>query len=261
MDQSAFSSALKTQTLYTIEDLFVQDRLTWVTAQTPDGKILNGANFKYAGVSNSQLGQPVVVLNFDDQGKEIFCHITESNIGKQMAIFIGGQPITAPVIQSKICDGSAQIDGQFTPSSAKELANSLNDGALPAPLILMQEEKVSPTLGDSAFSGAVFAMFIGLFLIWVYMTIKYGFKKGLISLLSLVSYLLVLLAVVKVIDYALSLSGIAAIILSIGMAVDANVLIFERLKEEKAEGKTDDVAIKNAYERSRIAIKDAQLST
>lgn len=86
------------------------------------------------------------MLNFDEQGKEIFCSITEKNLNKQMAIFIGGNLITSPVIQTKICDGAAQIDGSFTPASAKELASSLNDGALPAPLILMQEEKVSPTL-------------------------------------------------------------------------------------------------------------------
>jgi protein-export membrane protein SecD len=105
------------------------------------------------------------------------------------------------------------------------------------------------------------AMLAGLVLIYLYMTIMYGFKKGLISLLSLSLFALVLLAIVKLIDYALSLSGIAAIILSIGMAVDTNVLIFERMKEEKAEGKNDEIAIKNAYERSWSAIKDAQLST
>ncbi|MDR2540941.1 MAG: SecD/SecF family protein translocase subunit [Candidatus Peribacteria bacterium] len=203
----------------------------------------------------------MVVLHFDEAGKEIFCNITEHNIGKQMAIFIGGKIITAPTIQSKICDGSAQIDGQFTPESAKELTTSLNDGALPAPLILMQEEKVSPSLGDSAFMGAIIAMAVGLLLIYVYMTIVYGFRKGLITLLSLSIFALALLAIVKVIDYALSLSGIAAVILSIGMAVDTNVLIFERMKEEKSEGKNDDSAIKIAYERSRAAIKDAQLST
>jgi len=178
-----------------------------------------------------------------------------------MAIFIGGNIITAPTIQSKICDGSAQIDGQFTPESAKELTSSLNDGALPAPLILMQEEKVSPSLGESAFSGAVIALGLGIIAIFLYMTIVYGFRKGLISLLSILAYTLALLAIVKIIDYALSLSGIAAIILSIGMAIDANILIFERMREEKAEGKTDDTSIRIAYDRSRAAIKDAQLST
>jgi preprotein translocase subunit SecD len=110
VQKEAFEDALKSKTTYTIEEVFVQDQLSWITAQTPEGKILNGANFKYASVSNSQIGQPVVVLNFDEVGKEIFCRITENNIGKQMAIFIGGSIITAPTIQAKICDGSAQID-------------------------------------------------------------------------------------------------------------------------------------------------------
>jgi protein-export membrane protein SecD len=258
---TAFEEALKSKTTYTIEEVFVQDQLTWITAQSSNGKILNGANFNYAAVSNSQMGKPVVVLHFNEGGKEIFCDITEHNIGKQMAIFIGGAMITAPTIQSKICDGQAQIDGQFTPDSARELTNSLNDGALPAPLILMQEEKVSPSLGENAFTGAIIAMLSGLGLIYLYITLSYGFKKGFITLLSLTAFTLVLLAIVKIIDYALSLSGIAAIILSIGMAVDANILIFERMKEEKAEGKNDDTAIKTAYERSRAAIKDAQFST
>lgn len=261
VDEAAFEKALQSKTYYTIEEVFIQDQLSWMSAQTTDGKILNGANFKYASVSNSQMGQPVVVLNFDETGKTSFCNITENNIGKQMAIFIGGTIITAPTIQSKICDGSAQIDGQFTPESAKELTASLNNGALPAPLILMQEEKISPSLGDSALSGAIIALIIGIIAICTYMIIVYGLKKGLITLISTLVYTLVLLAIIKLIDYALSLSGIAAIILSIGMAIDANILIFERMKEEKKEGKANDVAIKIAYERSRAAIKDAQLST
>ncbi|MDR3168511.1 MAG: hypothetical protein LBU27_01800 [Candidatus Peribacteria bacterium] len=177
VNEDSFVQALKSMTVYTVQEVFVQDHLSWVTAQSSDSKILNGANFKYASPDKSQIGQTVVVLHFDEVGKEIFCDITSHYIGKQMAIFIGGQIITAPTIQSKICDGSAQIDGQFTPESAKELTTSLNDGALPAPLILMQEEKVSPSLGDSAFSGAIIAMIVGLLLIYVYMTIVYGVKK------------------------------------------------------------------------------------
>jgi len=256
-----FEKALQSKVYYTLEEIFIQDRLSRTTAQSTDGKILNGANFKYATVSNSQIGQPVVVLNFDDVGKEIFCNITSNNIGKQMAIFIGGELITAPTIQGKICDGSAQIDGQFTPDSAKELTSSLNNGALPAPLILMQEEKVSPSLGEDAFTGAVIAMGVGLALIFFYVLVVYGTRKGFITLLSLSFFTLVLLAIVKAIDYALSLSGIAAIILSIGMAVDANILVYERMREEKKEGKDNRTAINIAYERSRAAIRDAQLST
>ena len=178
-----------------------------------------------------------------------------------MAIFIWWELITSPVIQSKICDGSAQIDGNFTAESAKELTNQLNDWALPAPLILMQEEKVSASLWENAFNGALIAMAVGFLVIYLYMTYLYGWKKWLVSLISLGVYTLILFAIVKVIDYALSLSGIAAIILSIWMAVDANVLIFERMKEEKENKKSDGEAINTACDRSRNAIRDGQIST
>lgn len=261
VNKEEFSKALESQTFYTMEEVFVQDRLTWENAKSEKGEILNGANFKYASVSTSQLGQPVVVITFDTVWSDIFCNITENNIWKEMAIFIWWEMITSPVIQARICDGSAQIDGNFTAESAKELTNQLNDWALPAPLILMQEEKVSPTLWENALNWALLAMAIWFIAIWLYMTFMYGWKKWLVSLLSLTIYTMVLFAIVKIIDYALSLSGIAAIILSIWMAVDANVLIFERMREEKENKKSDEEAINVAYDRSWNAIRDGQIST
>ena len=261
VNEEDFNKALESQTFYTMEEVFVQDKLTWKNAQSEDGKILNWANFKYAGVSTSQLWEPVVLINFDDTWKEIFCSITSNNIWKEMAIFIWWEMITSPVIQAKICDGTAQIDGNFTAESAKELTNQLNDWALPAPLILMQEEKVSPTLWENALNWALLAMAIWFIAIWLYMTWTYGWKKWLVSLLSLTIYTMVLFAIVKIIDYALSLSGIAAIILSIWMAVDANVLIFERMREEKENKKSDEEAINISYDRSWNAIRDGQIST
>ena len=261
VNEEEFNKALESQMFYTFEEVFVQDKLAWENAQSQDGKILNGANFKYAAVGTSQLWEPVVLINFDDTGKAIFCSITEKNIWKEMAIFIWWELITSPVIQAKICDGSAQIDGNFTAESAKELTNQLNDWALPAPLILMQEEKVSPTLWDNALNWALLAMAIWFIAIWLYMSFVYGWRKWLVSLLSLTIYTMVLFAIVKIIDYALSLSGIAAIILSIWMAVDANVLIFERMREEKENKKSDEEAINVAYDRSWNAIRDGQIST
>ena len=261
VNEEEFDKALESQTFYTLEDVFVQDRLSWVNAQTEDWEILNGANFKYASVSTSQLWQPVVLISFDTKWSDIFCKITEKNIWNQMAIFIWWKMITSPVIQARICDGSAQIDGNFTAESAKELTNQLNDWALPAPLILMQEEKVSPTLWENALNWALMAMAIWFIAIWLYMTWIYGWKKWLISLLSLTIYTMILFAIVKIIDYALSLSGIAAIILSVWMAVDANVLIFERMREEKENKKSDTEAINVAYDRSWNAIRDGQIST
>ena len=261
VNKEDFNKSLESQTFYTLEEVFVQDKLSWVNAQSEDGKLLNGANFKYASVSTSQLGEPVVLISFDDVWKAVFCNITENNIGKEMAIFIWWNLITSPVIQAKICDGSAQIDGNFNAESAKELTNQLNDWALPAPLILMQEEKVSPTLWENALNWALLAMAIGFIAIWLYMSFVYGWKKWLVSLISLTVYTVVLFAIVKAIDYALSLSGIAAVILSIWMAVDANVLIFERMREEKENKKSDNDAINIAYDRSWNAIRDGQIST
>jgi preprotein translocase subunit SecD len=139
-----------TQTLYSLEEVFVQDRLLWKNAQSENWEILNWGNFKYAEVKTSELWQPVVSITFDSKWGNIFCSVTTNNVGKQMAIFIWWELITSPVIQSKICDGSAQIDGNFTAESAKELANQLNDWALPAPLILMQEEKIKYNLWASS---------------------------------------------------------------------------------------------------------------
>ncbi len=141
-------------TIYVFEDVFVQDRETRIPA-TDGQNILNGAYFKFANTSTSEMGEPVVVINLDDKGKEVFCNVTQANIQKPMAIFVGGNLLTAPNIQSKICGGTAEINGSFTVDSAKQLSNALNEGTLPAPLILMQEEKINPSLGVNALTGAL----------------------------------------------------------------------------------------------------------
>jgi preprotein translocase subunit SecD len=124
---TAFEQALKQTTIYTIEDVFIQNKQSWITAVDGQNRVLNGAYFKMASVGASQLGKPVVLIDFDDTGRDIFCSITEQAIGQQMAIFVGGQLITAPVIQDKICGGTAQIDGQFDGTSARTLAENLNE--------------------------------------------------------------------------------------------------------------------------------------
>jgi len=251
----------KTETTYSFVDVFVQDHQSWIQAVDSQGNVLNGAYFKYANTSSSDIGEPVVAINFDDKGKEIFCNLTEQNIGNPMAIFIGGELLTSPTIQAKICGGTAQIDGSFTADSAKELATSLNDGAMPAQLILMQEEKISPSLGTNALTGALFAGLIGCIAISLLILAMYGWKKMILTALVLTVFISVLAAFLKVSDYAISLSGIAAIILSIGMAVDGNILIYERLREELNRGLSIEGAIDTAKERSWTAIRDGQLST
>ena len=249
-----------TTTLYVIEDVFVQDRELRIPA-TDGESILNGAYFKFANTSTSEMGEPVVVINLDNKGKEMFCTISQNNLQKPMAIFVGGNLLTAPVIQTKICGWTAEINGWFTAESAKELSNALNEWTLPAPLILMQEEKISPTLGDNALAWALRAGLIGIIAIMVLMFAIYGFKRMMVTGMVLIVFLTVLAWFMKVIDYALSLSGIAVVVLAIGMVVDANILIYERMDEELADGKSIGWAINNARDRSRPAIKDGQIST
>ncbi len=261
VNKNHFEEKMKSKLLFDMEIVFVQDRETWKTAQTSKWDILNGAYFKFANTSQSQIWLPVVVINFDDKWKEIFCDITAENLSKQMAIFIGWEMLTSPTIQSKICGGTAQIDWNFTMDSAKELVDSLNDWALPAPLILMQEEKIAPTLGARALQGALLATLVWILAMYIYMHINYWFKKAMITLWVLVYFLIITAFIIKFIDYALSLSWIAAVILSIWMAIDANILIYERQKEEEARWKTQSSSIDVAYTRSRPAIRDGNIST
>lgn len=247
---------------YVIEEVFVSDRQEWIIAKGDDGAILNGAYFTLAQASVNQVqGEPTVSISFNEKGKELFCQITKSNIHRQMAIFIGGEIATAATIQDAICDGRAQISGGFDAAHARLVAENLNSGNMPAPLTLMQEEKVSPSLGDSAFRGALISTLVGSLAIILYIFFIYGWRKAVVTTLTIIFYFTILLAIIKLIDYALSLSGIAAIILSIGMAVDANILIFERMNEEIQEGKSLSSAINAAEHRSRSAIRDGQIST
>jgi protein-export membrane protein SecD len=259
-EQGAFKASLEKTILYTLEDIFVKDTVSWLPA-TVNGEVLDGAYFQMASVGSSQLWQPVVLIQLNDEGKQLFCDITAENIGTQMAIFVGWQLITAPTIQDKICGGTAQIDGQFDAEGAKELSNSLNDGTLPAPLLIRQEEKIDATLWSSALTGALWAAGVGLILIAIMNRYMYGWRKTVVTMWVLVGFIVLLAAILKLVDYALSLSAIAAIILSIGMGVDANVLIFERVREELKDGKTIQQAIAIWYDRSWSAIRDGNLST
>lgn len=259
--KTQFDKNVKTKTVYTIEDIFVQDQETRLPAIDSQKRILNGAFFKYANTSTDQVWKPVVVINLDDQGKEVFCDISDKNIWNPMAIFVWGNLLTAPTIQTKICGWTAQIDWTFTLDEAKKLVDELNDWALPAPLILMQEEKISPSLWDNALTWAMRAGLLWFIAIALLILFMYGFRKMIVTSIVLIGFLAVLFGFVKLIDYALSLSGIAALILAIGMWVDANILIYERMREEIKLGKGMSSAIDHAKDRSRSAIRDGQIST
>ena len=261
VDEEKFKQALKSKVVYDIEFVFIQDKVERVTAKSSKWDILNWAYFKYATVSQWQMWEPVVAINFDEKGKEVFCDITAENIWTQMAIFVWWEMMTSPVIQSKICGWTAQIDWSFTAATAKELVDNLNNWALPASLILMQEDKVSPTLWDKALQWALLAALIWTLAIFLYVGVKYWRKKWLVTLMILLSFIAVLAWIMKLIDYALSLSWIAAVILSIWMAVDSNILIYERMKEEVKNWRSNQSAIDVAYDRSRPAIRDWNVST
>lgn len=261
VNEEQFKNALASKIVYDIEFVFVRDHIERITAKTTKWDILNWAYFKYATVWQWQLWEPVVAINFDDKGKEVFCDITTENIWTQMAIFVWWEIMTSPVIQAKICGWTAQIDWSFTNETAKELVDNLNNWAMPASLVLMQEDKISPTLWDKALQWALLAALIGTIAIFAYIWIKYGRKKWIVTLCVLLSFIAVLAWIMKLIDYALSLSWIAAVILSIWMAVDSNILIYERMKEEKANWRSDLSAIDVAYDRSWPAIRDWNIST
>jgi SecD/SecF fusion protein len=247
--------------VYTIDEIFVQDRLWWKLAQWNDWSPLNGAYFTIAKSETTQLWEPCVGIEFNGKWKEIFCEVTTNNLGKSMGIFIWGQAVTIATIQAKICDWRAQISGGFDKERAINTAKELNSWNMPAPLILLQEEKVSPSLWDSAFEGALIATLVWVLAIILYIFFIYGWRKAIVTASTMIMFFVVLLAFLKLIDYALSLSGIAAIILSIWMAVDANILIFERMNEEVREWKTYLSAVKTASKRSWSAIRDGQIST
>lgn len=234
----------------------------WHAARDPEsGQILNAAFFNYASVDSSETGRPVVLVRFNSEWWQIFCNLTNQHVGEQMAIFVGWQLRTAPVIRESICGWTAQIDGDFDSQWARELADSLNEWAMPAPLLLSQEEMVSPTLWENALNAALIAAWVWFFLIFIFMIFFYGWKMWLVSLITLLFFLTILFWLVKVLWYALSLSWIAAVILSIWIAVDANVLIFERVREEMKSWKWKILSIHDWFARSISAIRDWNLTT
>lgn len=256
-----FINDILSNDVYNLELIFVRDTSSWIAAQDDQKRLLNWAYFKFASVTRDQVGRPSVQINLDDTGKDIFCKITQSNIQKQMAIFVWGKLVTAPTIQDKICWWSAIINGDYDVASAKLLADSLNEWALPAKLIQVNESKVDATLGTNARKWALWATLVSLLLILLLITWRYTFKKAIIWVTSVITFIIVLVALLKLFGYALSLSGMAAIILNIGMGIDAAILIYERLNEERAKGRRLKDAIYEAYERARPAIFAWQMST
>jgi len=222
---------------------------------------LTGKDVKKATVEfDSQSGKPQVGLSFTSTGAKLFGEITQRNIGKAVGIFIDQIPISMPTVQTAILDGSAVITGNFTVDEAKKLAISINSGALPLPIKLIEQRNIGPTLGASEVKKSIFAGAIGLMMVLIFMIVYYG-KLGIIASMALLIYGLISLAIFRLIPVVLTLSGVAGFILSIGMAVDSNILIFERIKEEQRKGQKFNVAIRVGFGRAIDAIKDANITT
>jgi len=209
---------------------------------------------------NSQDGKPEVGLKFNKKGADLFAAITKKNIGKPVGIFIDNIPLTTPTVQTEILDGSAVITGNFTADEAKKLTIAINSGALPLPIKLVEQKNIGPSLGELEVRKSVYAGMIGLIMVLLFMIIYYG-RLGFIASLALIIYGLISLFIFKAIPLVLTLPGVAGFILSIGMAVDSNILIFERIKEEQRKGKGFDIAVKLGFGRAIDAIKDANVTT
>jgi len=222
---------------------------------------LTGKNVKKASVTfDSQTGKPQVALSFSKSGADLFAKITQRNLNKPVAIFLDNFILSAPTVQSVISDGNAVITGNFTVDQAKALAQSINSGALPLPIKLVEQRNIGPTLGETEVRKSVYAGMIGLLMVLFFMVVTYR-KLGVIASTALLIYSLISLAIFRGLPVVLTLPGIAGFILSIGMAVDSNILIFERIKEEQRLGKDFDIAIKLGFGRAIDAIKDANITT
>ena len=209
---------------------------------------------------DTQTNQTIVSFSLDRVGAKRFGKATSTGIGKQLAIVLDGKIISAPVIRDTIASGSGQISGGFTFQSATDLALLLRSGALPAPLNIIEERTVGPDLGQDSINAGMIALTIGFLLVIIFMFIKYKIF-GLITNVTLIINLFILLGVLTLFEATLTLPGIAGIILTVGMAVDANVLIFERIKEELKDEKNNIIAFDSGYTKSKTAIIDANITT
>lgn len=223
------------------------------------GRYVTGAQLQF-----NNLNQPQVSLSFNDQGASLFEQITGANINKQLCIILDNNitdPNTdCPVIQSKISGGQAVISGKFTIDQANQLIQRFNAGALPAPITLVNQQTISPNLGANSLNKALVAGLIGTLLVILFM-IGYYRKLGLFAAAALVIYIILTLSVFKLIPITLSLAGLAGFILTIGMAVDANVLVFERVKEELKKGISRSAAISEGFKHAWPSIRDSNTST
>ncbi|MBI2011014.1 MAG: protein translocase subunit SecD [Candidatus Colwellbacteria bacterium] len=236
----------------------IDDQIVYVPTE------LTGRYIKSANIAFDQLNKPIVTLEFNEEGAKLFEEITARNVGKPLAIFLDNEIKDAPIVQEKITGGRAQISGGgagFSADEARTLVERFNAGALAAPIKLINQRTVSPTAATDALRDIITAGLIGTALVALFMIIYYRLF-GIFAVLALSIYAVLALALFKVIpNFTMTLAGIAGFILSIGMAVDANILIFERTKEEKKRGLAREEAIEEGFRRAWPSIRDSNMST
>ena len=242
----------------TLDFRLVEDRAT-STAYLPTGvtgQYVTGAQMSFSGTTQA----PLVLLNFNDTGAKLFGDLTTKNVGKQLAVFLDSTLIETATIQEPITDGHAQISGQFTVQDAQQLVQRFNAGALPAPVTLVSQNTTSATLGQDSLRYALFAGILGTLLVMLFMIIYYR-SLGIFAAVALIIYVALTLAVFKLVPITLTLAGVAGFILTIGMAVDANILVFERVKEEIKRGLPRAAAMHEGFKQAWPSIRDSNTST
>jgi protein-export membrane protein SecD len=226
------------------------------------GRYLASAQLEFAGQNNSRgavSNEPIVALTFTEEGADLFEKITREHTGEQLAIFLDGEVLSSPRINETISGGKAVISGGFTPDEARALAENLNLGALPVPITLVSTQSIGSALGGEALHAGIYAGVVGFLVLALCMILWYRLP-GIIAVVALVLYLIMMLALFQVIPVVLTAAGIAGLILSIGLAVDANILIAERIKEELREGKGATEAITEGFARAWLAIRDSNIA-
>ena len=221
---------------------------------------VDGSYLKSVQLGTDRYGRPAIDIEFDREGVQLFAQMTTRYQGQLTKIVLDGEVLQEVLIREPILEGKAQISGSFTHEEARHMVVLLQEGSLPVPMKIMEIRNVGPTLGQDSINRSFKAGIIGVILVFVYMALYYKLP-GLVADLALACYIVILLGMLSAINAVLTLPGIAGIILSIGMAVDANVLVFERIKEELAEGKRIRSAIDSGFERAFKAILDSNITT
>lgn len=247
-----------------------EGKFKYNSTTTTNGEKVSEADYIQSGLTGALLvksrlmfdqrtNQPIVELNWNSEGRDLFAKITKENLNFPIAIFLDGTPISSPVVQTEITDGKAIISGQFKVEDAKTLVGRLNQGALPLPMTLSAKSVVDARLGGDAVQAGIKSAVVGFLMIVIFMIFIYRLP-GIIASLALSMYVIIMLTLFKIVPVTLTASGLAGFIISIGLAVDANVLTFERMKEELRSGKGFQDAIRIGFDRAWTSIRDSHIA-